>query len=257
MRAKDKNTEPENQKVIGSHLQHLREEKGLSYQDIFEETKISVTNLRALENHDYERLPADTFTRGLLTLYGNFLGIDGSQVAARYIEERNIREKKEKTFKKTLPENTLAAKKLAEPSHVPSATVAALLFTLIVVSFTAFCIYSSWNPFTYFTDKTKDLSMSVIGVFKDEKAPEIIAVQAEGIILEVNFLKNTDIEIGIDGDRIISEKFTAGQSKQWSAEKELDIRLIEPASATLTLDGKPITYPDDHSGHFLLQLTSD
>jgi cytoskeletal protein RodZ len=139
--------------TIGVRLQLLREQKGLSVQEVFEETHISSSNLKAIEGDNYDQLPADTFTRGLITIYGNFLGIDGAEAARIFLQERDQSQPRDRKNRPGGPGHSLRPKKLAEPSHVSSATVASILLLLIVVSFTAFCLYTGWNPFAYFLDK--------------------------------------------------------------------------------------------------------
>jgi cytoskeletal protein RodZ len=139
--------------TIGVRLQLLREQKGLSIQEVSEETHISSSNLKAIEGENYDQLPADTFIRGLITIYGNFLGIDGVEAARIFFLERDQSQPRGKKNRPGGAGHSLSPKKLAEPSHVSSATIASILLLLIVVSFTAFCLYTGWNPFAYFLDK--------------------------------------------------------------------------------------------------------
>ena len=138
---------------VGIRLQLLRDQKGLSIQEVSEETHISSSNLKAIEGENYDQLPADTFIRGLITIYGNFLGIDGAEAARIFLQERDQSQPRRKKYRPGGAGNSLSPKKLAEPSHVSSATIASILLLLIVVSFAAFCLYTGWNPFAYFLDK--------------------------------------------------------------------------------------------------------
>ena len=139
--------------TIGVHLQLLREQKGLSIQEVSEETHISSSNLKAIEGDHYDQLPADTFIRGLITIYGNFLGIDGAETARIFLQERDQSQPRGRKNRPGRGGHLLSPKKLAEPSHISSATIATILLLLIVVSFTTFCLYTGWNPFAYFLDK--------------------------------------------------------------------------------------------------------
>ena len=135
---------------IGSRLQQLRQQKGLELQEVFKETHISTSNLRAIEDEMYDQLPADTFIRGQITIYGNFLGIDGNEAAKSFLQERDRQQPKGKKSRRGKTGHPLSPKKLAEPSNLSSATIAAILLLLIVVSFTAVCLYTGWNPFVSF-----------------------------------------------------------------------------------------------------------
>ncbi len=139
--------------TIGVQLQLLREQKGLSIQEVSDETRISSSNLKAIEGEYFDQLPADTFIRGLITIYGNFLGIDGVEAARIFLHERDQSQPRGRKNRPGRGGHSLSPKKLAEPSHVSSATIATVLLLLIVVSFSAFCLYTGWNPFAYFLDK--------------------------------------------------------------------------------------------------------
>lgn len=89
----------------------------------------------------------------LITIYGNFLGIDGAEAARMFLRERDQSQPRRKKHRLGGAGNSLSPKKLAEPSRVSSATIASILLLLIVVSFSAFCLYTGWNPFAYFLDK--------------------------------------------------------------------------------------------------------
>jgi cytoskeleton protein RodZ len=79
---------PEDQKksapVAHSDLKALREAKGLSLQDIFESTRISVTNLKAIENGQYQLLPAPVFARTFIRSYAQVIGAESDILLASY-----------------------------------------------------------------------------------------------------------------------------------------------------------------------------
>jgi len=139
--------------TIGVRLRQLREQKGLELQQVSEETRISTSNLIAIEEEIYDKLPADIFIRGLVTIYGNFLDIDGSEAAKNFLGERDRQQPKGKKSRRGKTGHPLTPKKLAEPSNLSSATIAGILLLFIVVSFTAVCLYTGWNPFASFLNQ--------------------------------------------------------------------------------------------------------
>ena len=135
----------------GDFLRKLRTEKGLSVKEACEATRISLVNLEALENLDFAALPAETFTRGLLTIYARYLGVDPAPVVARFMRERGQNQGGGKRGKarQAVQHQILTPKKLAEPAQISSITMAAILLVAIVALFTGFCLYTSWNPFGF------------------------------------------------------------------------------------------------------------
>ncbi len=138
--------------TVGLRLKLLRTRQELSVDQVSEVTHISRSNILAIEEENFNALPADTFVRGLVTIYGDYLGIDGLQAARDFLAERD-RQLPKGRRNRYGSGRSLRPKKLAEPSHVSSATVASILLILIVASFSAFCVYSGWNPLSYFLDK--------------------------------------------------------------------------------------------------------
>lgn len=257
MLTKDKTSLPEEHQLIGERLKELREEKGLSIAEVSEETKISVSNLKALEAHDYDRLPADTFTRGHLNIYGNFLGLEGPQVAAEFIAERNSNRKTGRSYKKQFQDHSLSPKKMAEPSHVPSATVALILFFIIAVSFTGFCIYSSWNPFSFLNSTTKELSSTVLGMFHPSSTPVTDLIEGDRLETHVRFLADTEVEYRIDQQVITHREFNKSQEMTWSANQSLTLTFSPPDSVQLSVNSKPYTFPEEYTGELILQLKNN
>jgi cytoskeletal protein RodZ len=137
---------------VSQLLRQLRKEKGLSLQDIAGETNISVSNLVSIENEAYEDLPADTFIRGQIAIYGNLLGIDGPDVARQFLAERHKHQQKMgRPGLSGRDQGSMSANKLSEPSYLSSATVAAFLLALILLTVAAFSLFTGWNPFAYLT----------------------------------------------------------------------------------------------------------
>jgi cytoskeleton protein RodZ len=65
-------------------LRLLRETRGLTLDNVFQATKISVKNLEAMENGDFDRLPPPVYTRAYFISYARLLGADEKLIAAQY-----------------------------------------------------------------------------------------------------------------------------------------------------------------------------
>ncbi len=69
----------------GALLQEIREHRDVDLRDMSNHTKISLMNLRYLEQMQYEELPAPVYIRGFLKEYARFLRLPGKQVADTYM----------------------------------------------------------------------------------------------------------------------------------------------------------------------------
>ncbi len=73
-------------------LRAIREAKGISLRDIFEQTRISTVNLVAIESGDFSKLPAPVSARTFIKTYARLVGVDSAPILnryAKYLEVRN------------------------------------------------------------------------------------------------------------------------------------------------------------------------
>jgi hypothetical protein len=86
---------------IGNSLREARLRQGLDFPEIEQATKIRGKYLRSLEEEQFEVLPAQTYVKGFLRSYADYLGLDGQL----YVDEFNSRyvrgelEEEEKPFR--------------------------------------------------------------------------------------------------------------------------------------------------------------
>jgi cytoskeleton protein RodZ len=72
---------------IGSSLREARLRQELDFPEVEQATKIRARYLRALEEERFETLPAQTYVKGFLRTYAEYLGLDGQL----YVDEYNSR----------------------------------------------------------------------------------------------------------------------------------------------------------------------
>src|SRR5512134_2523721 len=67
-------------KTVGEILRSAREARKLSVEQVNRETKISVQTVRALEADDFGPFPSETYLKGFVRTYAQFLGLDGNRL---------------------------------------------------------------------------------------------------------------------------------------------------------------------------------
>jgi cytoskeletal protein RodZ len=72
---------------IGTSLREARLRQGLDFPELEQATKIRGKYLRALEEEEFDILPAQTYVKGFLRSYAEYLGLDGQL----YVDEYNSR----------------------------------------------------------------------------------------------------------------------------------------------------------------------
>ncbi len=117
-------------KDLGRKLREERESQGLSLEKVQEETKISLSFLKALEEGSIDQLPHPVYAKGFLQNYAKFLGLDwqkfGKDFSRIYFAEDEYQQMEE------LPTALKQEKKERLMSYSVKASVAALAMVLIV-----------------------------------------------------------------------------------------------------------------------------
>lgn len=72
---------------IGSSLREARLRQQLDFSEVEQAVKVRAKYLRALEEEQFETLPASTYVKGFLRAYADFLGLEGQL----YVDEYNTR----------------------------------------------------------------------------------------------------------------------------------------------------------------------
>jgi cytoskeletal protein RodZ len=67
-------------------LKTKREAMGLSLKDVYQQTRVSVSYLQAIENNDFSTLPEPAYARNFIKSYARALGAEETLILARYEE---------------------------------------------------------------------------------------------------------------------------------------------------------------------------
>ena len=238
----------------GVHLQKVRLQRNLSLEEVAAVTKISLANLRAIEAMEFSKLPADTFVKGMLAAYAEMLDDDGRLLVEQFLRERHFGSEKPLESSKKLSGYSLHPKKLAEPSHISSATIAGLLLIVIVMSFAGFCLYTSWNPFAFITNQIPGLTSSVVNAFHPADPATSNGAHKKTWQLTVHFTKETKVVVLLDDNESIQQTYSGGTTMHWGADRKIHIQFFQPHCAELQLNGAPIAFPSLVDGRYLLQV---
>ena len=71
--------------LSGSDLKKIRDELGVSLEEIAETVKVRMAYLRAIEEDQFEKAPSRIFLKGFVRAYAQYIGLDADIVASRYL----------------------------------------------------------------------------------------------------------------------------------------------------------------------------
>lgn len=240
---------------VGDRIRQARQEQNRTLDEAAAHTRISRTNLRAIEDSAYERLPADSFTRGLLLLYAEYLGLDGRSLAEQFFLERDGGPLNHLTpLEQSRKRHALEPKKLAEQPRLSSAVAAAILLGCIVVSLSGFCLYSSWNPFAYLTDKAHSFTSTVKNTFHPADPATSGLRNQTPLVLQALFRTDCHVLVALDNHPATEQLCLKGSTIQWEAEQSMQLDFLQADCAELLFNGSSLPFPPTIDGQATLRL---
>ena len=113
-------------------LKTLREERGLTTEEIFLKTRINSSILNAIENGEFHLLPAPVSTKKFIQMYAEAIGIDAGIILARY--QRHVDKTQVEPEKVTVVKAQIAFDRKPFPRY--------LWYAVPVVAIVSACMYA-------------------------------------------------------------------------------------------------------------------
>jgi cytoskeleton protein RodZ len=120
---------------IGSSLREARLRQGLDFPELEQATKIRGKYLRALEDEEFDVLPAQTYVKGFLRGYAEYLGLDGQL----YVDEFNSR------YVTGEEEPLLRSRHRVSPQRRRTVESRAVVLTLLGIAAVAALVIVAWK----------------------------------------------------------------------------------------------------------------
>src|SRR3954463_2166527 len=120
---------------IGNSLREARLRQSLDFPEIEQGTKIRAKYLRALEDEQFDVLPAQTYVKGFLRSYAEYLGLDGQL----YVDEYNSR------FVAGEEETPARPRRSAPPSRGVQVQSRVVLLTLLGIASVTALVIVAWT----------------------------------------------------------------------------------------------------------------
>jgi helix-turn-helix protein/uncharacterized protein DUF4115 len=114
---------------IGNSLREARLRQGFELPRVEADTKVRAKYLRALEEERFEVLPGETYVKGFLRTYAEYLGLDGQL----YVDEYNSRFAREEEFPVASPAAKRPRPRRMESNFVVVALAGIVAVTILVV----------------------------------------------------------------------------------------------------------------------------
>jgi len=217
---------------IGNSLREARDRQGLDFPEIEAATKIRGKYLRALEEEQFEVLPAETYVKGFLRSYAEYLGLDGQL----YVDEFNSRY----VAGEDVP--PIRARRTSRPHRRRQMQSSVLVAALVGIALVTALVIAAWKS-------GSPEQQNVVGVAPTHKpavtqhhatavkGPASITLRAvrSGAFLLVR-------KGGPTGKVLFNDALSAGETKHFTT-KRLWINTGTPENLRITVDGERVKTP--------------
>ncbi|HLB45244.1 MAG TPA: helix-turn-helix domain-containing protein [Candidatus Limnocylindrales bacterium] len=121
---------------VGETLQLARERKGVDLYRAERDTKIRLRYLSALEDGDYDELPAPVYTKGFLRNYAIYLGLEPDDILDRWRDE--MEQQRTATRVAVIPPPMPIVEPGGRRLHITPSMIVAGLVGLVVIAFVGY-----------------------------------------------------------------------------------------------------------------------
>jgi len=206
---------------IGTTLRDSRIRRDISLQQAEEDTKIRVKYIQAMENEDFDVLPAGTYVKGFLRTYAEYLDLDAQLLIDEYNERFGTGEHREHMIQPARPAKNETAPKTGRRHQTNYILVAILALVIIaVLAYLGWGNASSQKPSLVTTTETE--STQATAATQAETAPKTTTAptQTQPAALQSIIFSATTSDVWIelhsgsaDGNVVWQETLQAGESK--------------------------------------------
>ncbi|MHB8641938.1 MAG: helix-turn-helix domain-containing protein [Gaiellaceae bacterium] len=215
---------------IGASLREARLRQGLEFVQAEAGTKIRGKYLRALEDEQFAVLPAQTYVKGFLRSYAEYLGLDGQL----YVDEFNSR------YVANEEEPPIRARRTAAPRRARRIQSGVLLATLVGIALVTALVIAAWTS-------GSPSHQNLPGVTPPQKQTPVVTPTITAPKIVLTALRRTSllsVRVGGPNGRVLlsNEPLAAGQVKRFTT-KRLWINTGTPENLRITVNGAPVSVP--------------
>lgn len=214
---------------IGAYLRHVREESGLSLEDVAARTLIQSRSIKAIEEGKLHQLPEPVYVQGFIRRYAEAMGLDGSEFAEAFPAEKSLHID---VSWKDLPAAQL------RPLHL---YIAYILLIMASVSLLSYIVGRSdpsesgtlpnsavqtapVSPATGNSAPTGNPATPTASSLAARPSPTRSAVPDQPVRVDVKLTAQSWLEVEVDGAVKLAEVLSEGTERTWTADRQIRVR---------------------------------
>jgi cytoskeleton protein RodZ len=240
---------------LGDLLRKTREEKGLSFAQVEEVTKIRSDFLQALEEEDYDRLPAPAYVKGFVRNYALYLDLDPQQVLSLYEQPEAPAETTSVPMMLDEPLEPLTLRRVWPVGLV------LLLIVVVAISWWGYQRYYGTTPFARATATATAMPTTAptaeptatptpptptVPPATATPSPTRTAIRTPtptAVLLELSIEvvdRRSWLLVEADGERVFAGILEPGARDTWTARERIVLRAGDAGAVRVTINGQEL-----------------
>lgn len=221
---------------FGTWLRRQREARDIELREIADHTKISIRYLEALETDRFEILPAPVFTKGFLSQYGRYIGLDPDQVVNTYLNALDEGESGER-------EEPRRRRQTDRQRWLGPLLVLGGVLLLALVAYLTFRAERSQDEEL---EAPPAMAVPAVQPPVPTEQPTVLDESARlaPLVVTLDFVDDGWLEAEVDGARQLSEQVAKGESRRLLAEERIVLGLGNPEGVRVEVNGTPYELPE-------------
>jgi len=251
-------------KELGNFLKKTREEKGIQLELIQKDTKIRLKYLQAIENGEFSTIPGgDVYIKGFLKSYAEAVGLSPFEILQQYKKISGIKTDEPVEVNPAFELEPSGDKEIHKKLNlnlkfigVPIAILASAALLFYGIKFVQNIPTQRSNtgvkdevqqqvqndepePQVSLPEQPDQEKKVMVEMVEDTPKNTVYAVQDKTIDVVIEtFQSECWISVKKDGETVYEGKLKAGDTKSWTADKELFMRVGNPPVVKLKVNGQ-------------------
>ncbi len=206
---------------IGAYLHHVREEHGLSLEEVAERTLIQTRMLKAIEEGKLHYLPEPVYVQGFIRRYADAMGLDGGEFAEAFPAEKNMH------LAQSSWKDSPAAQ--LRPLHLYVAYIALIIASVSLLSYIVGRSASTNATSQLAPTQTTAVPPSPMTsteriAASSPRASASPKAQTKPVQVDIKLTSQSWLEVEVDGQVELAEVLAEGTERSWSGDKQVRIR---------------------------------
>ncbi|MEW6569667.1 MAG: RodZ domain-containing protein [Nitrospirota bacterium] len=224
--------------MIGEVLKKKREELGLDLREISNILRIRYDYLKAIEEEDFKKLPAEVYAKGYTLKYAEILKIDPDTVIQAYEKSPEL----EGTVREERPIASPLERRRSKKVYLMVPLIAVIL-GIIFFSQIRFIAEEPKQPFFQENKKEPVVARKTQTEVTSGHSP--VTGNVSHHVLEILAIDTTWIFATIDDTDSKEVLLKPGESIKWYAKDCFSLKIGNAGGVKLVLDGEEIDKPDE------------